>query len=101
MSCYLIIHCIEYDLIVPTELNKLYNSSSSSSSFFKFVLPCPFFKLWLSLFLNIKNNENNYEGAEREKRKLGEISLVLLKEIIWKNFVFKKNKLYEERDKNW
>ena len=32
----------------------------------KFVLPCLFFELWLSLLLNMQNNENNYKGAKRE-----------------------------------
>ena len=35
----------------------------------KFVLPCLFSELWLSLLLNMQNNENNYEGAKREQRK--------------------------------
>ena len=36
---------------------------------FKFVLPRLFLKLWLSLLLNIQNNEKNYEGAESEETK--------------------------------
>ena len=36
---------------------------------FKFVLPCLFSKLWLSLLLNIQNNEKNYKVAESKEAK--------------------------------
>ena len=79
---------MEYDLIVPTEFNKLYIFSSSHLIYFVFILSkwnwpmynvfldlfsnlfsLVFFKLWLFVLLNMQNNENNYEGAERKERK--------------------------------
>ena len=77
---------IKYDLIVPIQFNKLYSFPLSHLVYFvlllskwnwpvwdtcfrfifKFVLSCLFLKLWLSLLLNVQNNEKNYEGAESE-----------------------------------
>ena len=36
---------------------------------FKFVVPCLLFKWWLSLLFSKKNNEIDYEGVGKEKRK--------------------------------
>ena len=85
---------MEYDLIVPTELNKLYNSSLSYLVYFLLFLskwpnetdmcemhfyiyhffPRFLFKLWLSLLLNMQNNERaesmKEQRAKKQKQKI-------------------------------
>ena len=48
---------------------QIYFQICSSSNLFSKFVPSPFFKLRLSLLCNMQNNENNYEGAEREEKK--------------------------------